>query len=1010
MPDQGFIYRKDDCKEMSLLDNQVFKRIRNGEKQLSKYKLAVIIDLFIEMIKAIEKIHEKKRIHTSINPGIFIIKPDVNHAGRIKIQLATEIIDSEKDVLNIDRLPYLSPEQTGRTGRSIDHRTDFYSLGITMYELLVGQKPFAAENMVEMIYCHIAKKPVAPDMINPEIPKTISKIIMKLVEKEPEKRYQSAAGICYDLEQCRKSLTLSGVVEDFEIGMNDHSSIFKIPQKLYGRDKESKTISQIYRKAAKGGTQILLVGGYPGVGKTTIIQESFRPVLKPGVFFASGKAEPLQSNTPYFVFSQIAKELIRMLLQEPDVILNQWKNRLLKALDHNGQLIIDLVPELQLIIGTQTGVKELELTENKNRFLNTFGNLFKIFASKKHPLTIFFDDFQWCDLSSLELIRYLIDLTDMESLIVIIGYRDNEIQENHPLNHSLNELRKADKTTELVVKPLDEENVACIIIDAVHCDNERADSLAKIIYKKTIGNPFFVRNLLLHLHTSQYIRYNEAIHLWEWDVAEIQKIEISKNIVDFMINQILELPITTQDLLKVAALIGTTFNLKILADVQRINVDKVVDNLKEAVEREIIIPEHHYYAARHEGDDRAFKFAHDRVQQACAALIEQEGQKQLHLKIGYSIKQRLPADVVRDQAMGIVCHLNEGLDQIECREERFEAARLNLWACQKAKATSSFQLSLQYISKAISLLTDHAWKKDYELTFEMIKVYAECAYLNKEYALAEQQIEILMRHARNSIDQAEIRLMQSILYRFLGQFENVIKYGIQGLRVLGIRMPSEPGLHTVIKELVIVKGRLWGKSTETLLKAPPLQSDKVKLIIRIMSELNSVTYNGGNVNLFLLSTLKSLNLTIRYGNSREAASIYSAYAILLAVLGDLKNSYQFNKLALTLVEAEERAQYRASIYFAYGFLGYSWSESFHDVDQWFKKTMEEAIRYGDHYQIALAGTFMYAFKGNTNLEVLIAKAMEHVPLIRQTSNKFGYYSSFLFLHRWLNYAGLTDDQ
>ncbi|MDP4147686.1 MAG: hypothetical protein Q8936_25005, partial [Bacillota bacterium] len=279
-----------------------------------------------------------------------------------------------------------------------------------------------------------------------------------------------------------------------------------------------------------------------------------------------------------------------------------------------------------------------------------------------------------------------------------------------------------------------------------------------------------------------------------------------------------------------------------------------------------------------------------------------------------------------------------------------------------------------------------------------------------EYDLAEKQIEILMKHAKTSIDQAEIRLMQSILYRFLGQFDKVIQYGTLGLRLLGIRVSSVPGWHSVIKEMIIVKMRLWGKNTENLLNASPIKNDKVKLIMRIMGELTSISYNAGNINLFLFSTLKSLNLTLSYGNSREAASIYCGYAVLLAVLGDLQRSFKFNKLALKLVEAEERAQYRASVLFAYGFMGHAWSESWLNLDQWFKKTMEEAIKHGDHYQIGLAGTFMYAFKPDANLRWLIEKALKQVPLIRQTNNKYGYYLSFLFIHRWLNYVGLTDGQ
>jgi diguanylate cyclase (GGDEF)-like protein len=1009
-------YKNDDSIPLS--ETPVFKSIRNGDNQLSKHKLMLILNIFIKMTEAIEKLHEKNLVYKEINPTTFLINPDFNEVSPLKLYLVKKSNNFGKEFYNNEGteelLPYISPEQTGRTGRSIDYRTDFYSLGVSMYELITGRKPFVTDTILELIHCHIAKIPVKPHILNENIPRTVSEVIMKLMEKEAQQRYQSAQGIVYDLGKCLESLNASGFVSDFEVGMKDISNKFQIPQKLYGRDREMEMLKQIYEQVAVGGSHMLLVGGYAGVGKTSIIQEIYRPVAELGGFFAKGKAEQLQINTPYFVFTQVAKELIRILLQESDLILEQWKEDLLKALNNNGQLIMDLVPELQAVIGTQPMVEELEPTENKKRFLNTFASFFKVFAGKKHPLTVFLDDLQWCDQSSMELIKYLLSFEAMESFIVVGCYRDNEVMETHPLYSSFDELERLDKTTTFIVKSLEEEAVVSLLIDTVHCDEDRVQLLAKTVHKKTQGNPFFVRSLLLHLYTSHYILYSEERQQWEWDDNKIQNIPISDNIVDFLINKILKLPQNTQSLLKVAALVGSTFKLNLLAAVLNIDVSEVEDGLKEAVDSEIIIRESDYYdkvsTTGSKDDDMNFHFTHDRVQQACAKLIPEEGQKQLHLKIGKCMKLNTLINMLKDQAMGIVCHFNEAIDEIQSLEERLDTARLNLWACQKAKAASSFKLSLQYISKGASVLPEEAWKEEYELTFEIIKVYAECAYLNNEYALAEKQIELLMNHAKTNIEQAEIRLMQSVLYRFLGRFDKVIEYGTLGLRLLGIRMSVNISIISVIKELIIVKARLWRKSTETLINFKSMKDDKIKLIVQIMGELTSIAYPAGNVKLFFLSILKSLNLTLSYGNSREAASIYSAYAILLSALGDLKGSFKINKLALKLVEAEDRAKWRASIYFAYGFIGHAWSESWQDVDQWFKKTIEEAIRYGDHYQVALAGTFMYAFKADMNLKALIEKSMEQVPFIVKTNNKFGYYSCFLFIHRYLNYVGLTDGQ
>ncbi|WP_303871036.1 AAA family ATPase [Acetobacterium wieringae] len=1010
MQEQKHDFHRQSSQGLPIFENQLFKSIRNGEQELSKDKLVTILRLFIEMTVAIEESHKKNQILASLTPDMFMATPDFDRDTTINVQVSKEVAITTKEYPDLYWLTYISPEQTGRMGRIIDYRSNYYSLGVIMYELITGQKPFMADSILGMMHCHIAKNPVAPVYINPDIPKAISNIIMKLMEKEPKRRYQSTSGIISDLKRCMEAIRFGGGVIDFELARDDWSNKFQIPQKLYGREKERKTVQQLYEQVSVRGSQILLVGGCAGVGKTAMVQEIFQSTIEPGVFFVSGKAEQLQVNTPYFVFTQIIRELIRLLLQESDLMLEQWKKHLLEALNNNGQLIIDLVPELRLIIGEQDEIKELEPTESRNRFLTTLGNFFKLFARKEQPLAVFLDDFQWCDQASLELVNYLLTFGEGESLMIVIGYRDNEIQGDHSLSCSLGELQKLDRVSTMIVKPLDQKYVAQIIADTVHCNQEKGDVLAGIVFRKTQGNPFFVRSLLLHLYTDHYIYYDTDKHQWEWDEGEIQKITISDNSVDFMIGQILKLPLPTQGLLKVGALIGTTFDLTLLMTVQNMNEEAILDHLKEAVDREIIIPVYNYYELKLTDDKRVFRFAHDRIQQACEALTPLEIKKQLHLKIANSIRQNLSADQVKDQAIQIVCHLNEGLDLITEREERLMVLQLNLWASQKAKAATSFQLARQYIEKAMSFLPDNSWSQDYQLTFEIIKTCAECAYLNKEYKVAEAQIEILMKYAKTAIDLAEIRLMQSVLYRYLGQLDQVIYYGVLGLRLLGIRLPFEPSLPLVIKELMLAKARLQGKSTEQFLHAAPLQNDKVKLIIRIMSELTSVTYNGGNVNLFLFSTLKSLNLTLKYGNSQEAASIYSGYAVLLAVLGDLKGSYQFHKLALKLVETEERAKYRASVLFAYGFLGYAWSESFQDVDYWFKKAMKAALQYGDHYQVVLAGTFMYAFKADMDLKLLTQKAMEQVPLIRQTNNQYGYSMSFLFINRWLNYLDLTEHQ
>lgn len=1013
---KGHVMVMEDAGGIPLLDATIFKSIRQGDRQLSKDKLQWILEIFIEMAEVIGRLHDRNLIHKDINPANFLLLPDSSRVNILDLGLATKLEHSGNEMRHAQpmegTLSYISPEQTGRMDRTVDYRTDFYSLGMSMYELITGQKPFTPDDPLEMVHCHIAVIPDPPHTVNPDIPEMVSAITMKLMEKTPEQRYQSAAGIVHDLGKCLEGLCASGVVEHFEIGMNDVSSKFQIPQKLYGRDGEREKLEQVYTKVMGGTTRMLLVGGYAGVGKTSVIQEICRPVAEFGGFFAGGKAEQFQRNTPYFVIAQAVKELVGTLLQEPDSLLEQWKERLERALNNNGRLITDMVPELAVLIGPQPQVNELGPAENRNRFLYTFGNFFKVFAQKNHPLTVFLDDLQWCDRSSMELIKYLLSRDDMEDIVMIGCYRDNELTEGHPLYLLLDELQKSDKAVTFPVKPLEEDHVAGMLADTLHQTEDRVRSLAGIVYKKTQGNPFFVRKLLLHLHDGHYIRFNGTMRQWEWDAKEIESIGVSDNIVDFMIGQILKLPPETLDMLKVAALVGSSFDQKILSAVACIPVQEVAARLREAVMGEIILLNSVPYdmedmlkAADH---NMSFRFAHDRVQQACAALMDGEQQKELHLKIGRTIKMNTPNDERMDRAMDIVYHLNEGLEGIETDEERWETARLNLWACQKAKASSAFYPALQYISGGVRVLPENAWTQDYGFTFAIIKAYVECAYLNNEYALAEEQVQLLLRQAKTPMEQAEIRLIQSTLFNFLGQLDKAIQYGLLGLRLLKMRVPATPGMLLLLKEMIMVKAGLLGKSIESLLYLPPMKNEKIKLALLLMNEINRAAYLFGNTNLFFLSILRSMQLTLSFGNSREAALIYISYTIVLAILGDLQGAYEFGELALRSCEKEESFECRPTTLFSRGFFGHAWNRSWRDVEQWFEKSMEEGVKYGDHHTIALAGTFMYAFKPDANLKLLVKKSMNQLPMIRQTNNRLAYNLTFLMVHRYLNYTGLTD--
>ena len=740
---KGYVMVMEDTGVIPLMDFITFKSNRQGARKLNTDRIRQVLEIFIEMTKLIGRIHDINRIHKEISTENFLFVPGTNKVNLVDLGAVGRSEYSESDTQKSktikNMLPYISPEQTGRLGKTIDYRTDFYSLGVSMYELITGKKPFECSDPMKLVHSHIAVMPIAPRLINSDIPEQVSVIIMKLLEKSPEQRYQSAEGIVMDFEKCLERLRTSGVVERFELGKNDVTSKFIIPKKLYGRNNELRNLKQIYDQASKGSARMLLVSGYAGVGKTTIIEEIYRPIAELGGIFVRGKAEQLQKNTPYYVFIQVAKELIGIILQERDLQLEQWKERLIKALNSNGLLITDIVPELEAIIGVQPILSELGPAENRNRLLYTFSNFFKIFAEENNPLTVFLDDLQWCDQPSMEMIKYMLSIDEIENLLVIGCFRDNELTEGHPLHLLLEELQNAGKTVTMSIKPLEEEHIAELLADTLHQKIDKVRLLAGTVYKKTQGNPFFVRKLLFYLNSEHYIYFNGSIRQWKWDQKEIERKVISDNIVDFMIQQIMKLPPETQDMLKLAALIGNTFDLKLLSDVACIPIRQTVANLSKAVEAEIILPNGNYYIIEElmqaEQQSMKFCFAHDRVQQACAAIMAEEKQKQVQLKIGRIIKANINKNHWTEHAMEIVSHLNEALDMIYDVEERWETARLNLLACRKAIASSAFHPAFQYISDGVGVLPENAWIQDYGFTLEMTKSYVECAYLNNEYKL-----------------------------------------------------------------------------------------------------------------------------------------------------------------------------------------------------------------------------------------------------------------------------------
>jgi serine/threonine protein kinase len=709
-----------------------------------QFNLEDFLHISIKITVGLAAIHQANIIHKDINPSNIVYNPQTEHLKIIDFGISTQLTQEFVTVCSPNQiegtLAYIAPEQTGRMNRSVDYRSDFYSLGITFYELLTNQLPFNSSDPMELVHCHIAQTPKSIHELVPDCPVVVSHIIEKLLAKTPEERYQSAGGIQSDLETCLHQLQTNSEISIFPLGSQDFSEKFTIPQKLYGREQEVAQLLNAFERVSQGSTELFLISGYSGIGKTAVVNEIYKPITHQRGKFIKGKFDQLQRDIPYSAISQAFQDLIHQLLSESEITLQTWKKKILGALGNNGQIIIDVIPELEKIIGKQPTVEPLGGAENQNRFNLFFQRFLSVFCQKEYPFVVFIDDLQWADLPSLNLIRQLISSSDIKYFLMLGAYRDNEISSTHPLVHILENIKQAQvPTLEIALSPLKIKHINQLIADTVNCSTKISQPIAKLIAKKTGGNPFFLTQFIYFLYQDNLLVFNPTQSssirsednergCWQWDINQLEKVSITENVVDLMIHKIKKLNHKTQNILKLAACIGNQFNLETLAIISNKPQKITAKELQYALDEGLIIPlDNNYKLSRlwnseelsdklSENDfeysiDISYNFLHDRVQQAAYSLIQQEEKKPIHLQIGRLLLKNIKEDKLQQNIFDIVNHLNESLDLITEESEKEQLAKLNLQAGEKAKASSAHKASLKYSSPKPFVNIDPLWAR-----------------------------------------------------------------------------------------------------------------------------------------------------------------------------------------------------------------------------------------------------------------------------------------------------------
>ena len=746
------------------------------------------LSLAVSVSTAIGHLHRRGIIHKDIKPANILVNSDTGQCWLkgfgIASRLPRERQSPEPPEFVAGTLAYMAPEQTGHMNRSIDSRSDLYSFGITLYEILTGGLPFSASDAMEWVHCHIARKPVPPVERAPNIPAPLSAIVMKLLAKTAEDRYQTAAGVEADLRRClsqwergsdsatrsairtgrstpilQHSITPAAGIEDedenevpsqiseFPLGQHDTPDRLLIPEKLYGRAHEIDTLlGSFERVVASGRPELVLVSGYSGIGKSSVVNELHKVLVPPRGLFASAKFDQYKRDIPYSTLARAFQNLVRPLLSKSEAKLGNWRDALQHALGPNGQLIADLVPELKLIIGEPPPVPDLPLQDGQRRFQLVFRRFLGVFARPEHPLALFLDDLQWLDAATLDFLEDLLSQPDVHHLMLIGAYRDNEVDFAHPLRRRLEAIRQAGAVVhEIVLAPLGSEHLAELIVDSLRCEPERAAPLAQLLHEKTNGNPFFVIQFLYALVEEQLLTFDHNARCWRWDLNRIHAKGYTDNVIELMVGKLNRLPIQTQQALQEFACLGNRADVATLAIVRGTPEDEVHTDLWEAVRLELL--------ARQE---RVYKFIHDRIQEAAYSLIPEHSRAETHLKIGRLLWAHIPREKREEAVFEIVNQLNRCTSLITSQDERERLAELNLIAGKRAKTSTAYRSALSYLTVAAALLADDSWQRWYELTFSIEYLTAACELLTADMESAESRLSLLADRAKSDHDIAVI--------------------------------------------------------------------------------------------------------------------------------------------------------------------------------------------------------------------------------------------------------------
>jgi PAS domain S-box-containing protein len=898
--------------------------------------------LAVALSAALSRLHGRGLIHKDIKPANVLVNSATGQVWLTGFGIATRLPrerqSPEPPEFIAGTLAYMAPEQTGRMNRSIDSRSDLYSLGVTFYEMLTGSLPFTASDPMEWVHCHIARQPAIPSERQRNVPTSVSAIIMRLLSKTVEERYQTAAGVESDLRRCLSEWETLGRVHDFAPGEHDTPDRLMIPEKLYGRDHEVDTLLTAFDRIVAGGKpELVLVSGYSGVGKSAVVNELHKSLVPPRGLFASGKFDQYKRDIPYATLAQAFQSLIRPLLSKNEEDLRKWRDELGEALDPNGLLIVELVPELKHVIGGQPPVPELPPQEAQRRFQLVFRRLIGVFARPEHPLALFLDDLQWLDAATLDLLEDLLTRTDLQHLLLIGAYRDNEVNATHPLVRKLDAIRQAGAALQdIVLTPLGRDDLSQLLADSLHCEPERSAPLAELIHEKTTGNPFFAIQFISTLADEGLLTFDYDEGRWVWDLRRIHAKGFTDNVVELMVGKLNRLPAEAQKALRQFACMGNSAEFSMLQMAYQDSAEAMHSDLWEAVRSGLIFR-----------SDDSYRFLHDRVQEAAYSQIPADRRADAHLRIGMLLAEHTPEEKREEAIFEIVNQLNRGSHLIASVEERERVADLNLIAGRRAKASTAYDSALKYLRAGRALLTEETWQHNYKLMFATEYLMAECELLTADKLAAEARMLNLAQRCCNRHDYCIATRLRLTLYMTLDRCDLCIEVFLDWLRREGTVWATHPTRDDVMVEFNRIWSLLGDRQIEDLIDLPLIADPDLLDTLDVFTEIMTPSQVFDD-NLSSLVMCRMVTFSLEHGNCDASCFAYVWFAMFGGPrFNHYKEGFRFGQLGFDLTEQRGLTRYQARIWMNMGSTVLPWAGHPAKGRELVRRAFDAAYRAGD---------------------------------------------------------------